>query len=69
MKIDYSYKDEALLMVLLNPRKGVEMKPQLFLLEAIRLEPQSSAWFNNRGVIFREMRQQVGVPLPVQPGA
>lgn len=32
VKIDYSYKDEALLMVLLNPRKGIQTKPQLFLL-------------------------------------
>jgi hypothetical protein len=32
VKIDYSYKDRALLMVLLSPRKGATMKPQLFLL-------------------------------------
>jgi hypothetical protein len=32
VKIDYSYKNRALLMVLLVPRKGVTMKPQLFLL-------------------------------------
>lgn len=32
VKIDYSYKDSALLVVLLVPRKGVSMKPQTFLL-------------------------------------
>ena len=32
VRVDYSYKDSALLMVLLSPRKGVVTKPQLFLL-------------------------------------
>jgi len=32
VKIDYSYKDKALLLVLLTPKKGVATKPQLFLL-------------------------------------
>jgi hypothetical protein len=32
VKIDYSYRNRALLEVLLVPRKGVQTKPQLFLL-------------------------------------
>ena len=32
VKIDYSYKDKALLMILLTPKRGVHVKPQLFLL-------------------------------------
>lgn len=32
VKIEYSYQDKVLLMVLLQPKKGVVMKPQLFLL-------------------------------------
>jgi hypothetical protein len=32
VKIDYSYKDKALLVVLLLPKHGITMKPQTFLL-------------------------------------
>jgi hypothetical protein len=32
VKVDYSYKNRALLLILLVPRKGIVMKPQLFLL-------------------------------------
>jgi hypothetical protein len=32
VKIDYSYKNKALLVILLLPRHGVHMKPQTFLL-------------------------------------
>ena len=32
VKVDYSYKNSALLMVLLTPKKGDSTKPQLFLL-------------------------------------
>jgi hypothetical protein len=32
VKIDYSYKNKALLVVLLLPKHGVDMKPQTFLL-------------------------------------
>ncbi len=32
VKIDYSYKDRALLEIALFPRKGVKVKPQLFFL-------------------------------------
>jgi hypothetical protein len=32
VKIDYSYRDKALLVILLLPKHGVHMKPQTFLL-------------------------------------
>jgi hypothetical protein len=32
VRVDYSYKDSVLLLVLLSPRKGVNAKPQTFLL-------------------------------------
>jgi hypothetical protein len=39
MKIDYSYKDEALLEVALLPKKGAKIKPQIFFLGLIRTGP------------------------------
>ena len=32
VKIDYSYKNKALLVVILLPKHGIKMKPQTFLL-------------------------------------
>jgi hypothetical protein len=45
MKIDYSYKNEALLEVALLPKKGYKIKPQIFFIGLIKVgKPGHKRW-------------------------